>query len=103
MPPAANVDPVYYHGGKYVARSVKPVARVKPEAYEIADRDRGSVGVLLNNYGAPQGQGEFDPKFHLSYFSALGVFLMFSGRIRRFVQSTEPLAFNGDPFVTCFK
>lgn len=46
------VDPVY-NNGKYSNRSARPVARVKPEAEEIAEKSKGCVGLLFSNYGRP--------------------------------------------------
>nr|XP_002124341.1 enkurin domain-containing protein 1-like isoform X2 [Ciona intestinalis] len=46
------VDPVY-NGGKYSNRSARPVPRVRPEAQEVAEKSKGCMGVLFNNYGKP--------------------------------------------------
>lgn len=42
------VDPIY-NKGVYSGRSPRPAARVKPEASEIAEKSKGSVGNLLKN------------------------------------------------------
>ncbi|XP_078486279.1 uncharacterized protein LOC100185589 [Ciona intestinalis] len=46
------VDPVY-NGGRYSNRSARPVPRVRPEAQEVAEKSKGCMGVLFNNYGKP--------------------------------------------------
>ena len=47
------VDPVY-NGGKYSNRSARPVPRVRPEAAEVAEKSKGSMGMLFSNYGKPE-------------------------------------------------
>ena len=46
------VDPVY-NGGKYTNRTARPVPRVRPEASEVAEKAKGSVGLLFSKYGKP--------------------------------------------------
>lgn len=43
-------DPIY-NGGKYSNRSVRPVPRVKPEAEAVAQKNKGSMSVVLGEYG----------------------------------------------------
>ncbi|XP_039249359.2 enkurin domain-containing protein 1-like isoform X1 [Styela clava] len=46
------VDPTY-NGGKYSNRSVRPVPRVKPEAQDVAIKAKGSMDVVMGQYGKP--------------------------------------------------
>ena len=43
-------DPIY-NGGKYSNRSARPVPRVRPEAQDVAEKAKGSMSVLLGEYG----------------------------------------------------
>lgn len=51
------VDPTY-NGGKYSNRSARPVPRVRPEAQDIAYKAKGSMDVVMGQYGKP------DPVFY---------------------------------------
>jgi len=43
-------DPIY-NGGNYSNRSTRPVPRVKPEAEAVAEKSKGSMSIVLGEYG----------------------------------------------------